>query len=73
MMGKKVRVELDFGCHAVEELDKLREQTGLTSNVDVIKKALGLFQWAVRMNEQGWRILAKRNAEEHAVLLPHRG
>jgi metal-responsive CopG/Arc/MetJ family transcriptional regulator len=52
-----VRIQLDLPDDQVAELDKLMEETRLTTRKDLFNNALTLFQWAVKAKKAG-RVIA---------------
>jgi hypothetical protein len=52
-----VRIQLDLPEDQVAELDKLMEETRLTTRKDLFNNALTLFSWAVKAKKAG-RIIA---------------
>ena len=69
-MADKIRLQFDFGHEGVQELDRLKDELGLTSRVDVVKQALGLLQWAVEAKRDGWELLIEKRDEQRVVVLP---
>ena len=68
--GKK-RLQFDFTHQALEELDELRDEMGLTSRVDVIRNALKLLQLAVKARiESNARVLLESQQQTCEVVLP---
>ena len=66
----KVRLQFDFGEKAVQGLDDLKVDLGLTSRVDVVKQALALLRWAVRGHHDGWELVMQRDKEQRIFVLP---
>jgi len=66
----KLRLQFDFSPDAVRDLDELKKEMGLTSRVDVVKHALGLLQWVVRMRQRGAELLIEEKGEHRVVVLP---
>ena len=52
-----VRIQLDLPDDQVAELDKLMEETRLSTRKDLFNNALTLFMWAVKARRAG-RIIA---------------
>ena len=52
-----VRIQLDLPDDLVAELDKLMEETRLSTRKDLFNNALTLFMWAVKARRAG-RIIA---------------
>jgi len=52
-----VRIQLDLPEDQVAELDKLMEETRLTTRKDLFNNALTLFSWAVKAKKAG-RVIA---------------
>jgi metal-responsive CopG/Arc/MetJ family transcriptional regulator len=52
-----VRIQLDLPDEQVAELDKLMEETRLTTRKDLFNNALTLYLWAVKAKKAG-RIIA---------------
>jgi metal-responsive CopG/Arc/MetJ family transcriptional regulator len=59
-----VRIQLDLPDDQVAELDKLMEETRLTTRKDLFNNALTLFQWAVKAKKAG-RIIASVDENQH--------
>jgi metal-responsive CopG/Arc/MetJ family transcriptional regulator len=60
-----VRIQLDLPDDQVAELDKLMEETRLTTRKDLFNNALTLFLWAVKAKKAG-RIIASVD-EDHRI------
>lgn len=69
-MSEKVRLDFTFSRKAARELDSLKEKLDLTSRVDVVRQALALLQWAVNSENDGWKLLVKKEGKEFIVVLP---
>lgn len=50
-------------------LDKLKEETGLESDVKVFDEALSLYKWAVDKSKEGYRIVAINDAGKKDIIL----
>jgi metal-responsive CopG/Arc/MetJ family transcriptional regulator len=59
-----VRIQLDLPDDQVAELDKLMEETRLTTRKDLFNNALTLFLWAVKAKKAG-RIIASVDENQH--------
>ena len=59
-----VRIQLDLPEDQVAELDKLMEETRLTTRKDLFNNALTLFSWAVKAKKAG-RIIASVDENQH--------
>ena len=58
-----VRIQLDLPDDQVAELDKLMEETRLTTRKDLFNNALTLFWWAAKAKKAG-RIIASVDENE---------
>lgn len=52
--GKKVQVYFDE--RALEIINELKEASGSQSMAEVIRDALGLYNWVLKMHNQGYSI-----------------
>jgi len=59
-----VRIQLDLPEDQVAELDKLMEETRLTTRKDLFNNALTLFAWAVKAKKAG-RVIASVDENQH--------
>jgi metal-responsive CopG/Arc/MetJ family transcriptional regulator len=59
-----VRIQLDLPDEQVAELDRLMEETRLTTRKDLFNNALTLFLWAVKAKKAG-RIIASVDESQH--------
>jgi hypothetical protein len=61
------RVQLHLSPEAVERLRFLRESTDATSNAEVFRKGLQLYEWILDQLRQGYRIRLVKGDEEKDV------
>lgn len=47
------RVQFDFSDEAYERLVKIRAASGATSNAEVVRDALSIYEWFIRQNKEG--------------------
>lgn len=47
------RIQLELPEERLSELERLMEQTGITTKKDLLNSALTLFEWAVRERQAG--------------------
>lgn len=67
----RVRLQFDFSLEAVRDLDEIKDVMGLTSRVDVVKQALGLLQWAVRVRQRDAELLIEeKDGAQKVIVLP---
>jgi hypothetical protein len=63
------RVQLQLSPEAVERLRFLRESTDATSNAEVFRKSLQLYEWILDQLRKGYRIRLVKDDEEKDVEL----
>jgi hypothetical protein len=63
----KERVQLQLSPEAVERLRFLRESTDASSNAEVFRKGLQLYEWILDQLRQGYRIRLVKGDEEKDV------
>ena len=63
----KERVQLQLSPEAVERLRLLRESTDASSNAEVFRKGLQLYEWILDQLRQGYRIRLVKGDEEKDV------
>jgi hypothetical protein len=61
------RVQLQLSPEAVERLRFLRESTDASSNAEVFRKGLQLYEWILDQLRQGYRIRLVKGDEEKDV------
>jgi hypothetical protein len=61
------RVQLQLSPEAVERLRLLRESTHASSNAEVFRKGLQLYEWVLDQLRQGYRIRLVKGDEEKDV------
>lgn len=69
-MGKKIQIE--FSQNAMEELERLKQDTDATSYAQVLRTALRIYGWCLDHQQQNHKIYAK-DAEDrifYELLLP---
>jgi hypothetical protein len=52
-----MRIQIDLEKSGIEQLDKLKEATGVKTHKDLFNNAITLLDWAVKQRQQG-RIVA---------------
>ena len=67
-----VRIQLDLPEDQVAELDKLMEETRLSTRKDLFNNALTLFMWAVKAKKAG-RTIASVDDDQRVreLVMPH--
>ena len=63
----KERVQLQLSPEAVERLRFLRESTEASSNAEVFRKGLQLYEWILAQLRQGYRVRLVKGDEEKDV------
>ena len=63
----KERVQLQLSPEAVERLRVLRESTDASSNAEVFRKGLQVYEWILDQLRQGYRIRLVKGDEEKDV------
>jgi hypothetical protein len=68
---KMVRIQLDLPDEQVAELDKLMQETRLSTRKDLFNNALTLFYWAVKAKKAG-RVVASvdENGNMRELVMP---
>ncbi len=69
-MSDKLRLQFDFSPEAAKDLEKLKNDMGLTSRVNVVKQALGLLQWIVEKRKGGAVLLIEEKGKQLEVVFP---
>lgn len=68
---KKIhRVQIDFSEGAYDKLLKLKEAAESDSVSNLIKDALGLYNWFIQEKKQGAEILVRKNDEVEKISFP---
>jgi metal-responsive CopG/Arc/MetJ family transcriptional regulator len=67
---EKIRVQFDFNKKALQELDQLKNQLGVTSRADVVRFSLRIMQWMVQEYGRGSRVMVERDGTLHEVVFP---
>jgi hypothetical protein len=63
----KERVQLQLSAEAAERLRLLRELTQASSNAEVFRKGLHVYEWLLQQLAQGYRIRLVKGNEEKDV------
>ena len=50
---EKVRMNIEFPQHAVERIDEMRRLLGVPTRVEVIRRALGVYEWLLYEAKDG--------------------
>lgn len=67
----KHRLQFDFTDDALNELDKLRELTGLPNRAELIRHALRFFQWMLNeTREKKASVLLEKDGKLREIVLP---
>jgi hypothetical protein len=69
-VGKKIQIE--FSPNAMQELERLKEQTDATSYAQVLRTALRIYGWCIDHQQMNRKIYAK-DADDRVIyelLLP---
>jgi hypothetical protein len=61
------RVQLDFSFEAYERLLALRSKSGVRTNAELVRNALRLFEWYLRIREEGQKIQLVKDNEIREV------
>ena len=64
----RVRLNLEFSPQVAENLEKLQELSDSPSRVEVIRKALSLFDLALECQSKGGRLILKQPDGEEVAL-----
>lgn len=66
---KKIhRVQIDFSENAYDKLLKLKEEAESDSVSNLIRDALGLYDWYLKEKKQGAEILVRKNGEVEKII-----
>ena len=63
------RVQLDFSADAYERLTQLRDLTDARSNAELVRKALQVFEWFVKMKLDGYQVQVSKDDKTTAMAL----
>jgi metal-responsive CopG/Arc/MetJ family transcriptional regulator len=67
----KHRLQLDFTDEALQELDQLRDATGLPNRAEIIRQALRLLQWTItETQEKNANLLIEKGGDIRQVVFP---
>ena len=69
---KKQRVAIEFSTEAFERLNQIREVAGASSNAEVIRDALRVYDFLLNNRKNGWAIhlVKDKYVKELELLLP---
>jgi len=62
-MKKVKRLQFDFSEEAARRLDELKELTESTTNAEVIRRALRLFEFIVHQTKNGYEVELTKNGK----------
>jgi hypothetical protein len=68
---QRIRVQFDMGKESVERLDRIRERTAASSRADVIRRALGLYQYVLEeLEDNAVLYFEKKGGEKTRIVFP---
>ena len=66
--SQKIRVQFEMGKESVERLDRIRARTAASSRADVIRRALGLYQYILEEFDAGASIYLEKKEEKYRIV-----
>ena len=67
----KHRLQLDFTEEALQDLDELKETTGMPNRAEVIRQALRLLRWTIQeTHNNDATILIEKDGRQREVIFP---
>lgn len=67
--AKRKRVPIEFSATAYNHLQRLQRETDATSNVEVIRDALRVYDYILGQMREGWELRLVRDKEAKALVL----
>lgn len=67
---KRQRIKIDANEETAQILESLRQKTGSASNTETVRHAVRAYDWLVKIHQEKWEILLRRNNEERSVEIP---
>ncbi len=70
-LSRHVRLTLDFTHASFDALEKIRLRAHATSNGELIRDALRVFEWFLRLREEGrsLQVVTKTEGKEHVEIV----
>ena len=62
-----MKVQLEMDKRSVEKLDEIRDRISAPSRADVVRHALGLYQWVLSRVNDGARVIVEQDGERYVV------
>ena len=69
-VSEKTRVQFDFTPEALETLDRLRKQLGVSSRAEVIRYSIRVLDWTLSVLSSGGKILVEKDGKVREVEFP---
>lgn len=66
----KHRLQFDFDEVAVQEIDALREKTGLPNRAELVRHALRFLDWTCDEIATGAKLLIEKNGQAREIIFP---
>lgn len=61
MENKSHRVQLDFSSEAFEKLVEIKKKSGATTNAEVIRNALRLYEWFLQKRSENYKLQIEKD------------
>jgi hypothetical protein len=58
--GGPKRIQFEFPPESLERLNKLKQEAGVSSYADVVRRALQVYEWVIDAQQDGFEIAAVR-------------
>ncbi len=67
------KIQIGFDAEAYESLQRLRRRTGAITIAEVVRQALGLYEWAIEEADRGASVGSHKEGEPRKEIVILRG
>jgi hypothetical protein len=64
----KERMSIDFPEGTKEKITQIKEMAKITTTAEVLRYAISIYEFILRQQESGWKIVLEKEGEEREVL-----